>query len=288
MSKTTVKDDTIVVTPINLTEMRFNLVGTTMLVPHSTSAHAKGQLLFPSPKKNAAEKATTMKHEPWTEFREAAYRFSDQEAGATRLYMPAGAVKGALKDVAIDMVGARKSQVGRLTTVLGVKLPLYGVPKIYTTLVRSSDMNRTPDVRTLPAIERWAIPGVTIRFVNSLIKEASVANLLANAGIIIGIGDGRPQKGYFDFGTWRLAADDDEELQEIVASGGINAQDAALDEPEFFDLESEQLLTWFLQEQKKRSATPPSAGVASPRKNGKGQRDRTGPDRTSQDQHNAT
>src|SRR5262245_34454892 len=137
MSKTsTSREETITVTPIALTEMKFNLVGVTQLVPHSTSAHAKGQLLFPAPKKNAAEKATTMKHEPWTEFREAAYRFSNEEAGETRLYMPAGAIKGALKDVAIDMVGARKSQVGRLTTVLGVKLPLYGVPKIYTTMVR--------------------------------------------------------------------------------------------------------------------------------------------------------
>jgi hypothetical protein len=198
-----------------------------------------------------------MKHEPFQEFREAAYQFDDHEAGATRLYQPASSIKAAIRDVAIDMIGARKAQIGRLTTVIGNKLPLYGAPVLNTMLVRSSDMNRTPDVRTLPVLRRWAIPNVTVRFVDSLIKRESIANLMANAGIIVGIGDGRPQHGYFDFGMWRLCADDDKELKEIMKIGGRAAQDKALAEPEFFDLESEKLITWFLSEQRKRAAAPP-------------------------------
>jgi hypothetical protein len=270
--------DAITITEIQMTEMRFNLVGLTPLMPHSASAHAKGQLLYPSPRKNAAERATTMKHDPFAEYRDAAYQFSDIEVGETRLYQPASSIKAAIRDVAIDMVGAKKSQIGRLTTIVGERLPLYGTTKLKTMLVRSSDMNRTPDIRTLPCLKRWAVPNVTVSFVGSLIKESSVANLMANAGIIIGVGDGRPQKGYFDFGTWRLAADDDEELLDIIATGGREAQERALAEAEFYDLETEKLIEWFQAEKEKRSAAPPAhtkrrTAVAppavSPKKNGK-------------------
>lgn len=252
------EESTITVSEIKMAELTFNIVGTSPLMPHSASAHAKGQLLFPAPKKNAAERATTMKHEPFKEYVEAAYRFTDAEAGKTRLYMPGSCIHAAMKDVAIDMIGTKKAQIGRLTSVPEMKLPLYGIPKINTMMVRSSDMNRTPDIRTLPVLERWALPNVTVRFVRSLIKEASIANLLGNAGIILGIGDGRPQHGYFTFGTFRLAANDDEELLDIMKTGQRAAQDKALADPEYYDIETEQLLNWFLDEQKKRAAAPPS------------------------------
>ena len=263
--------DVIVVAEIQMNYMRFNLVGTTPLMPHSPSAHARGQLLFPSPRKNLAERAVTMKHEPFDEYREAAYCFTNDEVAdkKTRFYMPAGAIKRAIADVAIDLKDARKAQIGRLTSVPGMRLPLFGTTKINTMLVRSSDMNRTPDIRTLPILEHWALPKVPIRFVKSLIKEQSIVNLVANAGIIIGIGDGRQQHGYFDFGGWRIANDDDEELQEILKSSTVEKQDAALAQPGYYDLETEKLLTWFVAEKQRRSAAP----AVSPRKKKKQQQD---------------
>lgn len=259
MAKATQQDNnSVTISQISMTEMRFNLVGTSPLVPHAVSAKAKGALLFPSPRKNAAERASTMKHEPFDEYREAAYRFTDDETKATgvRLYMPAGCVHGAMSQVAVDMVGAARAQVARLTSVPGLKLPVYGVPQIWTTIVRSSDMKKTPDIRTLPILKQWAIPGVIVRFVGSLIKEQSIANLLANSGVIIGIGDGRPERGKLTMGCFRLAADDDAELRQIMRAGGLKAQDAALADPEYYDLETESLLTWFLEEKKKRAAQP--------------------------------
>ncbi len=255
--KTKVQEDpAIVIQEVRMTEMRFNLVGTSPLVPHAVSAKAKGSLLFPAPKKNAAEKASSMKHEPYDEFREAAYAFKDEDRTQTRLYMPAGAIHGAMASVAIDMVGARKSQIGRLTSVPGLKLLVFGVPKILCSIVRSSDMARTPDVRTLPILEQWAMPGIIVRFVGSLIKDESVANLIAAAGVIMGIGDGRPEKGKLSYGCFRCTADDDAELREIVKTGGKKFQDAALADPQTYDIETEQLLIWFGDERKRRSAAP--------------------------------
>lgn len=253
--------ETVTVAEIHMTSMRFNIVGTSPLVPHAVSAKAAGSLLFPAPKKNTAEKATSMKHEPYEEFVDAAYKYVDEDKTDTRFYMPAGAFHGAMASVAIDMAGAKKSQIGRLTTVLGNKVPVWGVPKIWCTIVRSSDMARTPDVRTLPILPEWACT-VTVQFVASLIKEQSIANLLGAAGVIVGVGDGRPGKGKLSMGQFRLCNDDDLDFQRIVKQGKRAAQDTALKDPKFYDLETERLLTWFVAERGRRSAQP----TAQPKK----------------------
>lgn len=247
--------ESVTIAEIHMTTMRFNIVGTAPFVPHAVSAKSKGSLLFPSPKKNAAEKASSMKHEPYEEFNDACYKFTDEEKKPTRLYMVASAFHGAMASVAIDMVGAKKAQIGRLTKVLHGKVAIYGVPKIWCTIVRSSDMARTPDVRTLPILPEWAC-SIDVQFVGSLIKQQSIANLLGAAGVIIGVGDGRPEKGKLDMGTFRLVSDDDPDFLRIIKTGGTRAQDVALKSPLPFDLETQKLLAWFDQEKGRRAAAP--------------------------------
>lgn len=239
---------------IELTSVTFHLVGVSPLVPHAVSFKNKGQLLYPPKKKNQAEKDSSMKHEPFEEFRDAAYKFREDDQ-PTRLYMPGGSFHGAMANAAIDMVGAKKAQIGRLTNIVGDKIPVWGVPQIYSTIVRSSDMARTPDVRTLPILPKWATM-ITVQFVGSLIKTASVGNLLGAAGSIIGIGDGRPEKGKLSFGKFRVCAEDDPEFKAIVKSGGRKPQDEALADPAFYDQETEELLSWFSAEVHRRVAAP--------------------------------
>ena len=242
------------ITEIQLTKVTFNLVGESPLVLHAVSFKNKGQLLYPSKKKNQAEKDSSMKHDPFQEFCDAAYKFHDDDQ-PTRLYMPGGAFHGAMANAAIDMVGAKKSQIGRLTNIVGDKIAVWGVPKIYSTIVRSSDIARTPDLRTLPILPKWAAT-ITVQFVGSLIKTASVANLLGAAGVIIGIGDGRPEKGKLAFGKFRVCADNDSEFLSIIKSGGRKAQDEAIKNPAFYDTETEELLSWFVEEKNRRHAAP--------------------------------
>ena len=234
--------------------MRFNIIGTSPLMPHAVSAKAAGSLLFPAPKKNAAEKATSMKHEPIQEFRDACYMFIDSDETPTRLYMPGAAFHAALSQVAIDMVGAKKAQIARLTNVPISKIPVFGTPKLVMSIVRSSDMARTPDVRTLPILSEWCCT-ITIQFVATLLKEQSIANLLAAAGVIIGIGDGRPEKGKLSCGQFRLCNDDDPDFARIQTMSRT-AQDAALANPECHDLETQRLMDWFEAEKLRRAAAP--------------------------------
>jgi len=267
MMKKTETSSEVTIQEISMTALTFFILGVTPLVPHAVSAKAKGMLLFPSPRKNTAEKATTMKHEPYEEFVDAFYRFTDADKSKTRLYVPASAFHSAMQDAAIDMVGVKKAQIGRLTKVLGGKIPVWGVPEIWTTVVRSSDMNRTPDVRTLPILPRWACR-VQVEFVDSLIKQQSVMNLLGASGKIIGVGDGRVQKGKLDMGQFRVVSENDPDLVSVMKTGGIAAQDKAISDPRPYDLETEKLLEWFDAERGRRAAAP--AKKYSPKRGGNG------------------
>lgn len=224
------------------------VVGMSPLICEAMSSKVKEGLLLPSGKKSASEKQSTLKHNPYQEFRDSVYK---SDGGPTRIVFPSTAFKGALRSVAIDIPGTAKSQIGRLTYVEGSYVPIFGVPKLHMAVTRNSDPGRTPDVRTRAIIERWAAR-FTVTYIKPILRDQIVANLLAAAGMMRGIGGFRPEKGAGDYGQFKLVGVDDPEFTEIVATGGREQQDLALDEPECFDGETLNLLTWFNAEVKRR------------------------------------
>jgi len=230
--------------------LTFCVVGISPFVCNAMSAKVRGDLLLPPQKKNAAEKATTLKHDPMVEYRRSIYR-SLGNGAETRIEFPAGGWKRAMASAALELPGVRKTQIGRLCWVEGHMLPIFGVPQIYMAVVRSADIGRTPDVRTRAILPEWAAR-VPVKFVTPNLKRQSVANLLASAGVFIGVGDGRPEKGALSFGRFDIVDEDDERFLRIVTEGGREAQDAALEEPEAFDVETEELLEWWTAEAHRR------------------------------------
>lgn len=221
------------------------IVGNSPLVMNRMSEKAKHELLMPKGRKTATEKATSLKHDPLAEFRASPYTLSDE--AETFLALPAAAFKGALCGAAIDMPGANKAQLGRLTYVPGELVQVFGIPKLYMAIVRSADMNKTPDVRTRAIVPRWACR-LTVTFVKPLIQAQAVANLLAAGGITQGVGDGRQQKGKLSFGQFRLADAKDKEFLSIIREGGRAAQLEAMESPTCYDDETTELLSWFQTE----------------------------------------
>ncbi len=227
------------------------IVGTTPLLLNRLSEKARRQLLMPSPRKNQAERAGSLKHDPLEEYRSSVYRTKGDDAG-TRICFPGGGVRRAIATAALDTPGATKAQVGRLVKVLEYDLEVYGVPKISCMIVRMADVKRTPDVRTRAILPKWCAD-LTVQFAHPVFKERAVLNLLATAGDFVGIGDGRPEKGSsLTFGCFRITTADDPEVIAIKAEGGREAQDEALESPTAYDLETEGLLTWFHEEVERR------------------------------------
>lgn len=221
--------------------------GTTPLIYNAMSAKIKQGLLYPK-KKTSAEKQSTAKHYPLHEFRDSLYT---SPSGPTLLSFPAVAFKRALASSALDLGGAKRAQIERLVWAIGERIPVWGVPMLRMDVVRSADMNRTPDVRTRAIVAEWACK-IELAYVEPTVNETMVANLLAAAGLIRGIGDFRQEKGAGNYGQFILVDADDKDWARIVKEGGRAAQQKAVEKPLAYDQESEALLAWWHEEFSRR------------------------------------
>lgn len=229
-------------------EVKFKLKGTSPLIYHRMSEKVKQELLFPKGRKTAAEKATSLKHNPLEEYRDSVYRSKTRD---TLLMAPSIWFKGAIQNAALDIPGATKSQMGRLVWVDGDQIPLYGIPELLMSVTRSSDMNRTPDIRTRAIVPEW-VCDITVRFIRPNISEQAVINLLGAAGVITGVGDYRAQKGKSSYGQFTMVSASDADYKRIKKNGGRKAQLEAIETPSFYDYDTEELYSWFYDEYKKR------------------------------------
>lgn len=227
-------------------EIEFCVLGQSPLIYNAVSQKAKRELLYPKGRKTAADKAGSLKHDPLAEYRNSVYRMLGDKP-KSRLYFPAIGFKASMATAALDLPGVAKSQIGRLVYVVGEKIEVYGVPKLFMAITRSADMNRTPDVRTRAILPEWACR-VRVRFVKPIIREQVIINLLAAAGVTVGVGDFRQEKGKGSYGQFALVSESDADFKRIVAQGACKAQDEALLEPEYHDAETEELFKWFGEE----------------------------------------
>lgn len=235
------------------------LLGTSPLIMNRLSEKVQFELLMPRGRKTDAERATTLKHDPYAEYRASVHRISDPKQPL--LGLPTLAFKSAIRTAALDMPGAKKAQIGRLTQVNGEYFGVYGVPRLFMRPTRSADMNRTPDIRTRAILKEWACV-VTFEYVRPLITSQAVTNLLAAAGITIGVGDWRSEKGSGSYGQFRIVAPSDATWKKIVKNGGRVAQQRALEHPVCYDDESTELLSWFDAELAQRKLKGTAAAAA--------------------------
>ena len=259
---------------LNQGEVTLCLLGEEPLIVEHMSEKARMELLCPRGKKNAAERATTMKHAPVDEYRNSMY-VTEDDGAKTRLVFPTSAFKKAAASAAIDLPGTNKSQIGRLMWTVGQNTPIFGVPKLFMAIVRSSDMNHTPDVRTRAIVPEWAAE-ITVRFMTPLLKAQTVTALMHAAGQIRGIGGWRQEKGSGSYGRFTLVSRDDADFQRIMKTGGRVAQDRAIATPDFYDADTERLFRRYEEETLRRTASG-GTGAANDetrtvrsKKNGKG------------------
>lgn len=234
------------------------IIGMTPLILEAMSSKVRQDLLFPPQKQNRAAKASNLKHVPLDEFRRSAYRAQPHENTQSRILFPAAAFGGAISGVATDLPGVAKAQMKRLAYVQGpisgFYIELFGVPRMLMSVVRCADPARTPDIRTRAILPEWACR-LTIEYTKPLLNQQIVCNLLANAGIMRGVGGWRPERGG-TFGQFAPTEPDNPEFLQILSEGGRDAQDAAFASPEFFDSETAELSLWFDEELLRRGMAP--------------------------------
>jgi hypothetical protein len=229
------------------------LLGQTPLIFNRQSEKARRGLLYPSGPKTKGEKATTLKHEPLEEFRDSPYVNRD-ETEQTLFHFPSGAFKKAIASAAVDMPGIAKAQVNRLCSIASTQINIFGKPYLKADMVRQAGMSRTPDVRFRCCLKQWAC-SLDVTFMASLISGEELSMLVGAAGLIIGVGDYRVEKGAGDFGQFRVVDRQDKRWLNIIATQGRAVQVATMKDVVYYDDETEDLVEWFYTESARRRNT---------------------------------
>lgn len=242
------KTDTEVVV-VDMTQGRasFALLGVSPMIFNSMSQKAWISLLGPeaTSRKSKADRALAFKHVPMEEFRNSVYRNLEDDK-PTRLRFPAPAFKGAMMTAALDMKGVAKTEIGRLTWIEGYSVNIWGIPEMMMSVVRSADINKTPDIRTRAILREWCCI-ITVAFVQPKLTAKTVSQLLAGAGMTVGIGDFRQERGKGNYGQFCLVDNNNADLKRLQKTAGRVEQDAALENPAYYDDETEQMYLWHLE-----------------------------------------
>lgn len=230
--------------------LTLRIVGTTPMYFNSMSVKAKRDLLLGGGRKTKAERAN-IKHHPLQEFRDSMYR---KNYGDTLLCFPAPGVKGAMATAALATAGISKVDVQRLIFLPESNIQIWGTPYLKMDVVRSADINKTPDIRTRAYLPRWCAE-ISVAYVVPTLNAHSIASILTNAGTIIGIGDFRQEKGKGSNGCFNvMGSDETSPLWDELMKEGRDVQQAAFDNPTAADTDTEELLEFYRSEVMRRAA----------------------------------
>ena len=250
---TKIENITLQIDALKQGRIKLRMIGETPLYFNSMSAKAMRSLLIGGGKKTSAEKQN-IKHNPEEEFRDSVYT---KDHGDTYLCFPAPGVKGAMATAALETIGITKSSVQRLIFLPETHVQIWGTPFLKMDIVRSADMNKTPDVRTRAYLPRWCAE-VSIAYITTTLSAYSIASLLTNAGRIVGIGDFRQEKGRGSFGTFSVTSSEDmgdaQEVWDDITSMGMDKQKCAMENPTYADSETDELMEFLMGERTRRAA----------------------------------
>lgn len=241
----------VTIQPLKRGSVRLRIIGVTPLFQNRMANKAKQQLLVGGQKKGKADRAA-IKHDPVAEFRDSAEILP---GGPTALGLRVVAVKAAMATAALETPGLTKTSAQRLLFMPGDHAKLYGTPQLRMDVVRSADINRTPDIRSRCYLPKWGAE-IEIHFITPQLSVQGVVSLLCNAGILVGVGDYRQEKGKGAFGSFRVLGEgeDDQEWDDLVENHGRAAQEAALADPEYADTDTADLMEHFHSEVRRRAA----------------------------------
>ena len=231
---------------------RLRIIGETGLYMNSMSAKAKRDLLLGAARKPAAEKKE-IKHNPEEEFVDSCYI---NGTNGSYLSFPSTGIKRGMATAALETAGVTKASINRGIYVVGEHINVWGKPYMNMSVVRSSDINRTPDIRTRAKLPNWCTE-VTVRYINPTFSQLDITALLVNAGTLCGLGDWRIEKGG-PMGGYRIVQtkDDQKIFDRLVKEEGDTCQKLALENPEIeaHDNMSHELYEAITQERLKRAA----------------------------------
>ena len=158
---------------------------------------------------------------------------------------------------ALETGGITKTSVQRLIFLPESHIQIWGKPFLKMDIVRSADMNKTPDVRTRAYLPQWCAE-VTVKYVVPTLSAHSIVSLLSNAGTIVGIGDFRQEKGRGSYGTFAVSGAEDmgdyQEIWDEITKEDREVQKLSMEQPICADEQTAELMQYLQEERLRRAA----------------------------------
>jgi hypothetical protein len=174
--------------------LEIELIGTTTYIPHQAGEKVKAEIL----RRQIDKVKTREKRDLDAEYEDCFYKNDKGE-----LYIPGPAFARSILSVVADFDGISGAEVKRNIRILSDECPLeYESIEPRIDRVVLAGIGRTMDVRKRPYIHGWKTK-VLVQFNKAKFSAAEVLNLFQSAGMCVGVGDWRPEKGG-NHGMWRV------------------------------------------------------------------------------------
>lgn len=187
----------------------FKVKGISSLISHSWSYKAKREILDKQMKK---AKQARLAKDPWIDFCETLYWLtpkpyneSELPTGEDKTYptdnhikkakfgFPSIGFKNAMVTAVTSMSNITKVAARQAFHVLNEFIEIIGQPTIREDMVRLGGPGSPADIRHRAEFQDWEAV-IPIEFNENVFSSDQIANLLANAGFGVGVGDWRPEK----------------------------------------------------------------------------------------------
>ena len=250
MAKAKTEISEIQVAPLRRATVKLRIIGMTPLFQNRMANKVKQGLLVGTKKKTKAGRVE-IKHNPVQEYRDSMEIIPH---GPTAIGLRVTAVKAAMCTAALETAGLTKTATQRLLFMPGDFAALYGTPQLRMDVVRSADINRTPDVRSRAFFPQWGAE-IEIQYIVPQLSASAVVNLLCNAGILVGVGDYRQEKGKGAYGSFRVIGEGEKDEEwNMLLKHAHKVQTEAIRVPDYADRDTADLMAFFGEETKRRAA----------------------------------
>ena len=239
------RPQTIVINQAQAEYIRVKLIGSSAYMGNAMSTDAAKILLVGSARPTDTEKQRIKNH-PFKQFRES-LRIDEDFNPHTDVFHPGAAFKRAMREAAINTGGVKATECDRLLRVVDENVPIYGTPSLRIDRVRDSGIGKTPNLRAHAFFPHWATE-LTIQYMAPNFDKTKVVNLLSNAGLFIGVGDGRQGLGKMSFGCFEVFHAGDGEMELPSKLLDLDRQREALRNPAPTNAFSEIMLKAYIDE----------------------------------------
>jgi hypothetical protein len=210
-------DAAVVITPPNFVVDQYTLIGTAPYMQARFAAKAMQAMAAKMAAGSAAKKGTKREARDFDADFESAIHYSTEGW----VGVPAAAIRNACID-ACRMAGHKMTHARMSLFVLadgydrvdGTPLIRLIAPQPERCDMAVRNATGVADIRVRPMWREWRLL-VRIQYDADQFRRSDVANLLARAGLQVGIGEGRPfsrESNGLGYGLFRLANQDDEEV----------------------------------------------------------------------------